>query len=327
MFKKLEQVFDTFSNLEDLILIIIVVAGIIYLSVTYLSKIRENFQDPNQPPVALEKALPTIRANLQVELDIIDRMTPDYEYFVKVSANSKAENPKEAEKAKPKVEQDMQNEAPGKIIKLPYVKSTQDLLKTFTSAPEINRLYIAYILLPKDTSMYNSTAEYLDAKGKQLYDYVASLGKSTVTGGSKKEESEREEMGKKTEKVKGSTGETFNVKDIFSPSPPPRTESFANPLMPDCCTKNKVDELKLTEEQISELYYISQTRARIIKESISETQLEKLKVTYKKLKDLQAQVESGGGGTFGKIASGQSMETALINGFTDYNPSYAFLIR
>ena len=306
------------------LIVFLIIAALFY---RYLHKPHESFADINQPPVALKKALPAIRANLQVELDIIDRMTIDFDYFVKVSSNSKAENPQEAEKAKPKVIQDMANEAPGKIINLPYVKRIQDLLKTFTEAPEINRLYIAYILLPKETSKYLSSAEYLDIKGKQLYDYVASLGKSTPTGGSKQEQENREEMGKKTEKVRGSTGDTFDVDKALSPPEPPPIEPFANPDMPDCCTKNKVNELELNEEQISSLYYVSETRARNIRESDIESQMGKLASTYKKLKDLQSQVESGGGGTFGKIASGQSMETALINGFLDYNSSYAFLIR
>lgn len=306
-------------------IIFLIVATLFY---RYLHKPHESFADVNQPLVPLDQALPTIKANLQTELNLIDKMTPNYEYFVKTAANSKASNPQEGEAAKPKVEQDMQNEMPGKIIKLPYVKSTQDLLKTFTTAPEINRLYIAYILLPKETSMYVSTGEYLDTKGKQLYDYVATLGKKTPSGGSKKEQADREEMGKKTEKARGSTGETFETGKVFSgPPPPPIKESFTNPDMPDCCTKNKVETLKLTPEQISSLYYISETRARKIKESNINTVLEKQESTYKKLKDLQSQVEAGGGDTFGKIAAGQSPETALTNGFTDYNPSYAFLIR
>lgn len=310
-----------------------VVSFIIFLIVAilfyrYLHKPHESFADVNQPPVSLEEALPTIRTNLQEELILIDKMTPYYEYFVKVASNSKANNPQEAEKAKPKVEQDMQNEMPGKIIKLPYVKSVQDLLKTYTTAPEINRIYIAYTLLPKETSMYISTGEYLDAKGKQLYDYVATLGKKTPTGGSKKEQADREEMGKKTEKARGATGETFDTDNVFSgPPPPPIKERFTNPEIPDCCTKSKVETLKLTPEQISGLYYVSQARNRKIKELNIDVLLGKLEATYKKLRDLQSQVEAGGGDTFGKIAAGQSPETALTNGFTDYSPSYAFLIR
>jgi hypothetical protein len=119
-------------------------------------------------------------------------------------------------------------------------------------------------------------------------------------------------------------------------------EKFTNPDMPDCCTKNKVETLKLSPQQISSLYYISETRARTLKESTVDKTLEKLAITYKKLNDLQTQVEQGGGDTFGKIAGGQSPETALagfinyspqnnrlarpINGFTDYSPHYAYLI-
>ncbi len=328
MLKQLESFVDFYDNVEVMILIALIILGLIYYISVYSSKIKEHFADPNQPPVSLEQALPTIRANLQEELALIDKMLPHYEYFVKTSASSKAEKPSDVEAAKPKIEQDMQNEAPGKIIKLPYVKSVQDFIKTFTSAPEINRLYVAYMLLPKETSQYVSTGEYLDTKGKQLYDYVATLGKSTPTGGSKKEQAEREEMGKKTEKARGSTGETFKTGDVFSESPPPKMEGFStNPDMPDCCTKNKVESLKITPEQISSLYYVSEARKRKIKDSTIDTVLQKLEITYKKLRDLQSQVEAGGGGTFGKIASGQSPETALINGFTDFNPNYAFLIR
>jgi hypothetical protein len=277
--------------------------------------------------VSLEKALPTIRANFQEELALIDKMTPHYEYFVKTAASSKAAKPSDAEAAKPKVEQDMQNEAPGKIIKLPYVKRTQDFLKTFTSAPEINRLYIGFMLLPKETSQYISTGEYLDAKGKQLYDFVASLGKNTPTGGTKEEQEQRKELGETTSKVQGSSGSTFGTQKAFGGEGFVGAEGFQNPEMPDCCTKNKVESLKLSPEQISALYYVSETRVRLIKESTINATLDRLAATYKKLNALQEQVKSGGGDTFAKIASGQSVETALTSGFTDYNPNYAFLIR
>ena len=344
MLATIQRATNAYNDYQLITLIVLLVAAAAYFFFVHLPKVREHFQDPNQPLVPLEQALPKIKDNLNVELALIEKMTGYYENFTKIAANSKAEKPSDLEKGKQQVELDMQKEAPGKIIKLPYVKATQDFLKTFTNAPEINRLYIGFILLPKDINLYISTGEYLDTKGNQLYDYVATLGKKTPTGGSKKEQEERKEMAEKTSKVQGSTGATFGTeKALGGPPPPPYTkEPFANPDMPDCCTKSKVETLKLSPEQISSLYYISETRVRSINESTINKTLEKLAVTYKKLNDLQSQVEQGGGDTYAKIASGQSPETALagfinyspqnnrlarpLNGFTDYSPHYAYLI-
>jgi hypothetical protein len=344
MLRQLQRAVDTYNEYQLITLIVLIIAAIAYFFFVHLPN-KEHFQDPNQPPVPLEQALPKIKENLNEELELINKMTGYYENFTKIAASSKAEKPTDLPKAQKQVEQEMQKEMPGKIIMLPYVKAIQDYLKTLTSAPEINRLYIAYILLPKNIDMYISTGEYLDIKGKQLYDYVATLGKNTPSGGTKKEQKERKEMGKKTEKVKGSTGDTFGTQNALSGPPPPPyvKEAFANPEMPDCCTKNKVEALKLTPEQISALYYISETRARKIGDSSIKTTLEKLAITYKKLNDLQSQVEEGGGDVYGKIAGGQSPETALtsgfvnyitpnnrlarpLNGFTDFGPNYAYLI-
>jgi hypothetical protein len=322
MLKQLSRAIDVYYSYQLATLIVLLIAATAYFFFVHLPKTKENFQDPNQPLVPVETALPKIKENFNQELAIIDKMTSYYENFTKIAANSKADKPSDLEKGRQQVEQDMQKEAPGKIIKLPYVKSTLDYLKTLTSAPEINRLYIGYLLLPKDINMYISTGEYLDTKGKQLYDYVATLGKSAPSGGTKKEQTERKEITSQTQKVQGSTGDTFGTNKTFS-----GPDGFVSgPEMPDCCTRNKVESLKLSPQQISDLYYISNTRSRKIEESTINSVLEKLEATYKKLNDLQSQVESGGGATFGKIASGQSVETALTAGFTDYDPHYAYLI-
>ncbi len=322
MLNQLSRALDVYYNYQLATLIVLLIAAAAYFLFVYLPKRKEHFQDPNQPLVTLEQALPKIKTNLNQELAIIDKMTDFYNNFTKIAANSKADKPSDLQKAQQQVELDMQKEAPGKIIKLPYVKSTLDYLKTLTSATEINRLYIAYILLPKDINLYLSTGEYLDTKGKQLYDYVATLGKSAPTGGTKKEQAERADITSQTQKVQGSTGTTFGTNKTFS-----GPDGFVSgPEMPDCCTRNKVETLQLSPQQISDLYYISETRLRKIKESNVNSILEKLASTYKKLNDLQSQVESGGGATFGKIASGQSVETALTAGFIDYSPSYAYLI-
>ncbi len=321
MLKQLESFLDFYYDFETTLLIVLVIVGMIYFIVVHLSKKKEHFADPNQPPVPVEKALPQIKANLQEELNLIDKMTGYYNNFLESAAGSKAENPQDIERAKKEVEQDMAKEAPGKIIRLPFVKALQEYLKTFTSAPEINRLYVAYLLLPSDINLYISTGDYLDKKGKQLYDFVASLGKNTPTGGTKEEQQQRKELGETTSKVQGSTGTTFGTQKAFG------GEGFQNPEMPDCCTKNKVESLKLNPKQISALYYVSQTRVRLLKDSSINATLDRLADTYKKLNALQEQVKSGGGDTFAKIAGGQSPETALTAGFTDYNPKYAFLIR
>lgn len=308
-------------------------------------------------PVPKAEAMRQIQKNLDQETGLLKDLEPYYEKLVQIAAGAKVVDPSapdmkaQAEKKKPEVRQEIENETAGACIPLHDILAALNTIKNNTQLTPEAKLVISYKVLPASVESYRTTIVYLNKKAIELYKYFTELGGK----------------GSPTAAVQGSSAASMNIKmegfascGSLSNKSLNALEGFAScgrlegfvgsPLSKDITLNSAAMQAKgslnniigaylkqqadqepvaapITDKTIQDLYHVSNTRIRLSTEYDLRGPLYlDMKNNFDRLNTLIEQVQNPPDTVFAGITEGKSPQAAL-EGFLGLIPedNYAFL--
>ncbi len=279
------------------------------------------------PPVDYGLAMKEIGDNLAREKKLIASLVPYYEKLVGIAAgnkvdpskfNSKEEMQAAANSKRPEIRAALEKEEPGRVLPLFDINNALNTIAGSEKVADEVKYVVSYLYLPLEVVIYKSTAEFLNKKCMDTYNYLAQLGGKEGAG-----------------KIQGSSAESlgatisgFQDTDVNVSSASIKAKGNLQDIMSQYTVPSKENKMKIGPEDIQQLYRISTTRIRKLDElQLSQTILKELVDNFSKLNKLMTQLEQGNDKAYAAMmVDGKTPEEA-INAFTDYEQGYAYLIR
>ncbi len=267
-------------------------------------------------PVPKAEAMQQIQKNLDKELELLKELEPYYEKLVQIAAGAKVTDPAapdiktQAEKKKPEVRQEIENETKGSCIPLYGIMQALTTVRANTQLTPEAKLVISYKILPSSVESYRTTIVYLNKKALELYKYFTELGGK----------------GSPTAAVQGSSANSMNIKiDGFvsgSTAAEPILNSASvqakgsiNSIIAAYLKQEADKEEKvapITDKTIQDLYGISNTRIRLFTEyDLRGPLFLDTKNNFDRLNTLMEQVQNPPDTVYAGITEGKSPQAAL----------------
>ncbi len=277
------------------------------------------------PPVDYGLAMKDIGDNLARERKLVASLVPYYEKLVGIAAGNKVDPNKFQSKEEMKVATDakrpeiraaLEKEQPGRVLPLFDINNALNKIAQSEKVADEVKYVVSYLYLPLEVVIYKSTAEFLNKKCIDVYNYMAQLGGKEGAG-----------------KIQGSSAESLGAtisgfQDINISSASIKAKGNLQDVLSQYTVPSKENQMKIGPEDIQQLYRISVTRIRKLEElQLSQTILKELVDNFSKLNKLMTQLEQGNDKAYAAMmVDGKTPEEA-INAFTDYDQGYAYLIR
>ncbi len=279
------------------------------------------------PPVDYGLAMKEIGDNLAREKKLIASLVPYYEKLVGIAAgnkvdsskyNSKEEMKVAANAKRPEIRAALEKEEPGRVLPLFDINNVLQKIAGTERVPDEVKYVVSYLYLPVEVAIYKSTAEFLNKKCTDAYNYLSQLGGKDGAG-----------------KIQGSSAQSlgatisgFQDTDINVSSASIKAKGNLQDILSQYTVANKEKRVSIGPEDIQHLYGISMTRIKKLEElQLSQTILKELVDNFSKLNKLMAQIEQGNDKAYAAMMVDGATPTEAINAFTDYDQGYAYLIR
>jgi hypothetical protein len=280
-------------------------------------------------PVAKADAMQQIQKNLDQEIQLLKDLEPYYEKLVQIAAGAKVTDPSapdfkaQAEKKKPEVRQEIENETSGACIPLHDIMRALEAIKANTQLTPEAKLVISYKILPASVESYRTTIVYLNKKALELYKYFTELGGK----------------GSPTTAVQGSSANSMNIKidgfvsgsaaeDITLNSAAVQAKGSVSTIIAAYLKQEADKEMKaapITDKTIQDLYGISNTRIRLFTEyDLRGPLFLDTKNNFDRLNSLMEQVQNPPDTVYAGITEGKSPQAAL-EGFLERMPRGCWL--